>query len=91
MLTPLQLIGDLFASRRLLAAAGRSLTGDERELLRRAAGSPWTPADVPLLDEAAELLGEDDRAAKAVARRRRDEEEAYAQWRAGDHRAGRGG
>ena len=78
VLTPLQLIGDLFASKRLLAAAGRSLTGDERELLRRAAGSPWTPADVPLLDEAAELLGEDDRAAKAVARRRRDEEEAYA-------------
>jgi DNA helicase IV len=79
VLTPQQLIGDLFASRRLLAAAGRSLTGDDRELLHRPAGSPWTPADVPLLDEAAELLGEDDRAAKAVARRRRDEEEAYAQ------------
>ena len=26
----------------------------------RAAGAGWTPADVPLLDEAAELLGEDD-------------------------------
>ncbi len=33
---------------------------------------------MPLLDEAAELLGEDDRAAKAAARRRRNEEEAYA-------------
>ncbi len=79
VLTPQQLIGDLFASRRLLAAAARSLTASERELLHRPAGSPWTPADVPLLDEAAELLGEDDRAATAVARRRRDEEEAYAQ------------
>ena len=78
VLTPQQLIGDLFASKRLLASAGRSLTEDERELLRRQNGTPWTPADVPLLDEAAELLGEDDRAAKAAARRRRDEEEAYA-------------
>jgi DNA helicase IV len=78
VLTPQQLIGDLFASKRLLASAGRSLTEDERELLHRQAGTPWTPADVPLLDEAAELLGEDDRAAKAAARHRRDEEEAYA-------------
>jgi len=78
VLTPQQLIGDLFASKRLLASAGRSLTEDERELLRRQNGTPWTPADVPLLDEAAELLGEDDRAAKAAARRLRDEEEAYA-------------
>jgi DNA helicase IV len=79
VLTPQQLIGDLFASRRLLATVGRSLSADERELLRRPAGSPWTPADVPLLDEAAELLGDDDSGARAAARRRRDEEEAYAQ------------
>lgn len=79
VLTPQQLIGDLFASRRLLAAAARSLTADERDLLHRPAGSPWTPADIPLLDEAAELLGEDDRGAKAAARRQREEEEAYAQ------------
>jgi DNA helicase IV len=32
-----------------------------------------------MLDEAAELLGEDDRATKALARRRRQEDEAYAQ------------
>ena len=32
------------------------------------ADAPWTPADVPLLDEAAELLGEDDQAARAQAR-----------------------
>src|SRR5438128_390305 len=78
VLTPQQLVSDLFASRRLLAAAGRSLSGRERDLLHRPAGSAWTPADVPLLDEAAELLGEDDRAAKAEARRRREQDEAYA-------------
>src|SRR6185437_5569115 len=35
VLTPQELIADLFASRRLLAAAGRGLSGDERELLHR--------------------------------------------------------
>ncbi len=79
VLTPQQLIGDLFASHRLLAAAAPGLPAAERELLRRPAGSPWTPADVPLLDEAAELLGEDDRAARAASRRWREDEEAYAQ------------
>jgi len=78
ILTPQQLLTDLFASRRLLAAAAPSLSHSEKELLWRSPGTPWTPADVPLLDEAAELLGEDDRAQRALARRRRDEEEAYA-------------
>ncbi len=79
VLTPQQLIGDLFASHRRLSAAAPGLPAAERDMLRRPAGSPWTPADVPLLDEAAELLGEDDRAAEAASRRRREEEEAYAQ------------
>jgi DNA helicase IV len=79
VLTPQQLVGDLFASRRLLAAAAPRMSEAERDLLLRAPGSPWTPADVPLLDEAAELLGEDDRAARAAARRRQEQEEAYAQ------------
>ncbi len=79
VLTPQQLIADLYASPRRLAAAAGSLSQAERDLLRRPGGAPWTPADVPLLDEAAELLGEDDREAKARARRRRMEEEAYAQ------------
>ncbi len=34
---------------------------------------------MPLLDEAAELLGEDDRAIRAAEARRRRQEEAYAQ------------
>ena len=79
VLTPQQLLGDLFARRRLLAAAAPSLPRDRARAAAPAGRSPWTPADVPLLDEAAELLGEDDRAGKAAARRRREEEEAYAQ------------
>jgi DNA helicase IV len=78
-LTPQELISDMYASRQLLASAAPSLRPSDRELLRRPTGSPWTPADVPLLDEAAELLGDDDRAAKAAARRRREQEEAYAE------------
>ncbi|WP_261562411.1 ATP-binding domain-containing protein, partial [Frankia tisae] len=45
--------------------------------LRPAGG--WTAADIPLLDEAAELLGEDDRAARAAALRDRLARVAYAQ------------
>ncbi|MEV7087940.1 UvrD-helicase domain-containing protein [Streptomyces sp. NPDC093085] len=43
------------------------------------ARTDWTPADIPLLDEAAELLGEDDTAARAAAARERQERIAYAQ------------
>jgi DNA helicase IV len=42
-------------------------------------GGEWTPADVPLLDEAAELLGEDDLAARARAERERRARVGYAQ------------
>jgi DNA helicase IV len=50
----------------------------EGALVRRSDG-PWTPADVPLLDEAAELLGEDGSAARAAAEAERREQIAYAQ------------
>lgn len=39
----------------------------------------WTPADVPLLDEAAEVLGEDNSAAEAAAEGERQELIAYAE------------
>ncbi|WP_411125312.1 HelD family protein [Streptomyces sp. x-19] len=45
----------------------------------RRSGGAWTPADVALLDEAAELLGEDDSAARAAAEAERQELVAYAQ------------
>ena len=76
-LTPKQLLADLFADPARLAAAAPELTADERALLQRERGAPWTVADVPLLDEAAELLGEDDTgarlAAQAQAEQRRSE------------------
>ncbi|MGV8965434.1 MAG: HelD family protein [Cellulomonas sp.] len=67
-LTPQKLVEDLFTRPARLAAAAPGLTAGERSLLARAPGSPWTPADVPLLDEAAELLGEDDQAGRIQAR-----------------------
>ena len=79
VLTPQQLLDDLFDSPRQLAAAAPRLTREERAVLSRDPDGGWTPADVPLLDEAAELLGEDDRAARRQAKRERQRQIAYAQ------------
>jgi DNA helicase IV len=65
-LTATGLLEDLYARPDRLARAAPHLSPGERELLLRERGSTWTPADVPLLDEAAELLGEDDEYAKGV-------------------------
>jgi DNA helicase IV len=78
-LAPQRLLTDLYGSAARLATAAPQLTDDERELLRREPGGGWTPADVPLLDEAAELLGRDDRAVRARQRRRERERVDYAQ------------
>ncbi|MFJ3904724.1 HelD family protein [Streptomyces sp. NPDC090025] len=45
----------------------------------RRTGGPWTSGDVPLLDEAAELLGADDSAARAAEEAERQKRIAYAQ------------
>jgi len=59
-LTAQGLIADLFARPDRLAAAADGILGPaEQELLLREKDAPWTIADVPLLDEAAELIGED--------------------------------
>ncbi len=66
-LSPEQLLTDLYADpQRLASATHRVLELEERDLLARPAPGPdvdpervWTPADVALLDEAAELLGSD--------------------------------
>ncbi|WP_307844161.1 HelD family protein [Sanguibacter suaedae] len=68
-LTPQKLVEDLYAKPHRLAEAAPRTSAADRRLLRREPGSPWTEADIPLLDEAAELLGEDDQAARAQARR----------------------
>jgi DNA helicase IV len=78
ILTPQRLLDELLSSADLLAAAAPRLTSAERSALLRPAGSEWTPADVPLLDESAELLGEDDRAARIAAERRRRAQIDYA-------------
>jgi DNA helicase IV len=83
VLTPQQLLSDLLADPARLKAAAGGLSVAERTALRREASTDladgWTPADVPLLDEAAELLGEDERAIRAEKERRRRMQEAYAQ------------
>ncbi len=79
VLTPEQLVGDLLSDPARLAAAAPGMSAADRAALHREAGAPWTPADVPLLDEAAELMGEDDRAVRAAAERQRRQQEAYAQ------------
>jgi DNA helicase IV len=78
-LTPQQLLADLFSSEERIASAAPSLTPAEQRLLLRDPDAGWTPGDVPLLDEAAELLGRDDRAERAREEREHRERVAYAQ------------
>jgi DNA helicase IV len=75
-LTPEQLLRDLFSSPERLADATPDLSPEERNLLLRGRDAPWTVADVPLLDEAAEQLGEDDTASRLAARRQSAERAA---------------
>ena len=83
LLTPEQLLSGLLGSPQAIrSAAGSLLDHPERgQLTRTAHPSRWTVADVPLLDEAAELLGTDDSALRAAGRaeaRARALEEKYA-------------
>ncbi|MEM9562629.1 MAG: ATP-binding domain-containing protein, partial [Actinomycetota bacterium] len=64
VLTPAQLLHDLYGSRALLRAAGPKLGADELASLHRpweegkdASAVVWTVDDVPVLDEAMERLG----------------------------------
>ncbi|MDR1441511.1 MAG: AAA family ATPase [Bifidobacteriaceae bacterium] len=67
-MTPRRLIEDLYAKPHLLDYCAPELAPPERSALARPLGSAWTVSDVPLIDEAAELLGEDDAAAQAELR-----------------------
>jgi len=79
-LTAQQLVGGLFASPERLAAAGGRFEAAERALLARPAadgGDPgWTPADVPVLDEAAVLLGDDGARARRAEARQAEQDRA---------------
>ncbi len=81
-LTPQRLIAGLLAEEGALRRAAPSFSPAERSALLRP-GNPggWTVADVPLLDEAVQLLGTDDTAEKVrrrAAERERRQEEKYA-------------
>jgi DNA helicase IV len=79
-LTPEETLSDLLGSaQRLESAAGAVLDESERASLLREPGSAWTPSDVPLLDELAELLGEDDTEERAERARQEREQKAYAE------------
>lgn len=79
-LTPQELLSDLLTSADWLESATQSwLTDTERGHVLRAPGSVWTPADVPLLDELAELLGEDDTEVRKRRAQREREQRAYAE------------
>ncbi|GAA4242145.1 AAA family ATPase [Actinomadura meridiana] len=82
-LTPEGLLTDLYTDPDELARLGTHAGLDPAEwaLLRRPSYAPWTVSDVPLLDEAADLLGADDsaeRARKRAADAEREQEELYA-------------
>ncbi|MFJ5778841.1 HelD family protein [Streptomyces sp. NPDC093094] len=55
-LTPEAVVRALSADPRTPAGRPSSLTDDERSRLARPPGAPWTDADIPLLDEAADLV-----------------------------------
>jgi DNA helicase IV len=82
-LTPQRLVAGLLAAEGELRRAAPAFSAAERSVvLRPDAPDAWTVADVPLLDEAAQLLGIDDSADKArrrAAERERRLEEKYAQ------------
>jgi DNA helicase IV len=59
-LTPEKLIQDLYARPNWLASLTPRWTPEKRALLRRDRDAEFTISDIPLLDEAAELLGETD-------------------------------
>ncbi|MEU8587944.1 ATP-dependent DNA helicase [Streptomyces sp. NPDC048664] len=73
LLTPQRLVADF------LAEPEGHLCDEDAAAVRRPVTRAWTTADVPLLDEAAELLGEDDRVARAHAERERETQVAFAQ------------
>lgn len=72
-LSPQRFLADLFAVPSRLDSAGVSLSAAERDLLRRDRHAALTVSDVPLLDEIAELIGDDGESARADDVRRGQE------------------
>ncbi|MET0591017.1 MAG: AAA family ATPase [Naasia sp.] len=57
-MSPQKLLGDLYARPGWLASLTPGWNAERRSLLARDRSADWTVSDIPLLDEAAELLGE---------------------------------
>ncbi|WP_433307725.1 HelD family protein [Actinoplanes sp. CA-030573] len=79
VLTARTVLRDLLGDADRLASAAADLTAGERALLLRDHDARWTPADVPLLDELAELLGADETLKKRQAAMERREAIEYAE------------
>ncbi|MFI1912458.1 UvrD-helicase domain-containing protein [Nocardia sp. NPDC020380] len=77
-LTPQDLLAELFGSEDRLETAAAALPEADRALLHREDGAAWTISDVPLLDEAAELLGVDRYEEEMAAERARQLRIRYA-------------
>ena len=85
-LSPERLLAELFADRKRLNSVARRIPADERVRLERdepdertPPDERWSAADVALLDEAAELLGDDGSARAAAEAAALREEVEYAQ------------
>jgi DNA helicase IV len=90
-LSPEHFLRDLLAVPVRLDTAAPDLSVGERDLLRRDRDHPWTVSDVPLLDELAELLGDDGEAARAQARQEATEHAAELEYARGALQITRGG
>src|SRR5919205_558454 len=78
-MTPEKLVSELLSKPAVLEFCTPDMSPAERALLLRPADAPWTESDVPLLDEAAELLGELDPAAgRGLAQQEQDRARALA-------------
>lgn len=67
MLTPQRLLAELFSSPDRLRVAAAMLSAKDRDALYRPVGAAWTVSDVPLLDEAVDMLGSDGTEEDSVA------------------------
>ena len=79
-LTPQKVLAALYRNPELLRRAAPQLSRADREALHREQPEAWSEADVPLLDELAELLGplEERGSSEAVRSADREEQLAYA-------------
>ena len=82
-LSPQSFLADLLATPSRLALAGTALTEVEKIVLQRDRDCGWTLSDVPLLDEIAELIGDDGESARLQAYHQKRERAADLEYARG--------